>query len=324
MIRLADPDVVVLNEFDHDASGAALDAFAERLGYPYRLALPSNTGVPSGRDLDGDGRSDHSPGSREYGADALGYGTHPGQYAIAVMSRLPLDEAGVRTWRELRWRDVPDGRLPRDHYGDAAGVLRLSSKTHAVVPVRTGRGTLNLVLAHPTPPGFDGPEDRNGRRNHDEVRLLRDLVDPSRGGYLVDDAGRPGGLAGGASFVIAGDLNADPEDGDARAGIRDLLASPLVQDPAPRSAGAVEAATRQGGANANQSGDPALDTADFSDGEVGNLRVDYVLPSADLTVAGSGVFWPAEGEPGYDLVGPGYPAVSSDHRLVWVDIDLAQ
>ena len=325
VIRAADPDVLVLNEFDYDEDAAALSAVAERLGYPYRIALPSNTGVPSGRDLDKDGRSDHPPGSREYGGDAFGYGTHPGQYAIAVVSRLPLDEAGVRTWRRFPWRDVPQNRLPDGYYdeGDRA-ILRLSSKTHAVVPIRTPAGPLHLVLAHPTPPGFDGPEDRNGRRNHDEVRLIRDIVDPSRGAYLTDDAGGEGGLAEGARFVIAGDLNADPADGDANEAIRALLANPLIQDPRPRAAGGPVAAAAQGQANAEQSGDPSLDTADFSDGGPGNLRADYVLPSAGLDVVDAGVFWPAPGEAGYDLVGPGYPVVSSDHRLVWVDLRLPE
>ena len=48
----------------------------------------------------------------------------------------------------------------------------------------------------------------------------------------------------------------------------------------------------------------------------GNLRVDYVLPSAGLKVTGAGVFWPVEGEPGAALID------ASDHRLVWVDVVL--
>ena len=62
--------------------------------------------------------------------------------------------------------------------------------------------------------------------------------------------------------------------------------------------------------------DPALDTADFSDARVGNLRADYVLPSANLAVSGCGVFWPRAGEPGAEA------AAFSDHRLVWLDIIL--
>ncbi|WP_031551798.1 endonuclease/exonuclease/phosphatase family protein [Parvularcula oceani] len=330
VIAQVDPDVLVLNEFDYEDSAEALALFAERLGYPHFLALPSNTGIASGRDLDNDGRADHAPGSREYGGDAFGYGTHPGQYGIAVASRLPIDEDAVRTYRELLWSDMPGNLQPESWYdeGDRA-VMRLSSKTHAVVPVETAAGPLNLVLAHPTPPGFDGAEDRNGLRNNDEVRLLLDIVDPSRGGYLRDDEGGTGGLAQNEMFVIAGDLNADAADGDVAEGagegaIAALLGSPLVTDPEPRSEGGPAAAQHQGEGNLRQVGDPALDTADFSDGEVGNLRVDYVLPSANLTVKDAGVFWPAEGQEGYALVGPGYPPVSSDHRMVWVDLELPE
>ncbi|MBB4657650.1 endonuclease/exonuclease/phosphatase family protein [Parvularcula dongshanensis] len=328
VVATVSPDILVLNEVDWDEGGEAVRLLAERLGYPHRLSLRSNTGVPSGRDFDHDGRSDHEPGDRDYGGDAFGYGVHEGQYGMAVLSRLPIEENAVRTYRETVWADMPGNVLPTSWYDEGdREVFRLSSKTHALIPIKTSAGPLTLVLAHPTPPGFDGPEDRNGARNHDEVRMLLDLIDPARGGWLRDDEGRPGGLAPGAMFVVAGDLNADPSAPDPygeNGGIRALLASPLLQDPAPRSAGGAAAAARQGGANDGQSSDPALDTADFSDGEVGNLRADYVLPSATLDVQDAGVFWPAEGEEGYALVGPGYPVVSSDHRLVWADLRLPE
>ncbi len=43
-------------------------------------------------------------------------------------------------------------------------------------------------------------------------------------------------------------------------------------------------------------GDPTLDTADFPDDTVGNLRVDYVLPSNGLDVLAADVFWPSGGD----------------------------
>jgi hypothetical protein len=92
-----------------------------------------------------------------------------------------------------------------------------------------------------------------------------------------------------------------------------------VQDPAPTSEGAVEAATTQAGANATHEGDPALDTADFTDDAPGNIRADYVLPSAGLEVVDAGVFWPLSDDPLASLTGE-FPFPSSDHRLVWVDI----
>ncbi|NNC93595.1 MAG: CHRD domain-containing protein, partial [Acidimicrobiia bacterium] len=66
--------------------------------------------------------------------------------------------------------------------------------------------------------------------------------------------------------------------------------------------------------------DPAFDTADFNDNPApGNLRADYVLPSANLDIADSGVFWPESTDPLFSLVGT-FPFPSSDHRLVWVDL----
>lgn len=331
IIGMVDPDILVLNEFDYDAGGVALDRFAEFLdqGYDHRLPLAANTGVPSGFDLDKDGRSDHEPGTRDYGNDAFGYGTHEGQYAIAVLSRYPLDAGAVRTFQNFLWADMPGNLLPKDYYGEGvAASLRLSSKTHADVPVEVGDEIIHLIVAHPTPPGFDGPEDRNGRRNYDEVRFLREYVSGEMKEWITDDQGKMSGLPSSEKFIIFGDLNADPVDGDVPEGferhaIADLIDHPRVQDPEPRSAGGVDAADRQGGGNLNQRGDHGLDTGDFSDNRIGNLRVDYVLPSSNLMVTDSGVFWPASNEPHYDWVGPGYPPVSSDHRLVWVDIDLS-
>jgi len=330
------PDIVLLNEFDYDPESPSLllanylnrpQAGAKSLDYPYHFIAPSNTGMPSGVDLDRNGRI-------EGGNDALGFGRFPGQYGMLVLSRWPIDTKSSRTFRQFLWRDMPDNLIPPQWYSpEALAVLPLSSKSHwdvvirlpetpqAASPVSPTR--LHLLASHPTPPGFDGPEDRNGRRNHDEIRLWADyLSGGSKAAYLIDDQGRRGGLAGDASFVIVGDLNADPLDGGSVPGaIAQLLDHPRVHHEVargsltPRSEGAVAAAKRQAGPNLSHRGDAAFDTGDFDDraGSVGNLRVDYVLPSADLTVCASGVFWPTD-EAG--------PAMSSDHRLVWVDVAL--
>jgi endonuclease/exonuclease/phosphatase family metal-dependent hydrolase len=164
---------------------------------------------------------------------------------------------------------------------------------------------------------FDGPEDRNGARNGDELRLWREYLDddPIDRDWLCDDAGRCGGLSSGARFVIAGDLNNDPIDGDGRRdAIRALIEHPRVlRHPAPRSNGAIAAARAAGGANAAHRGDPAEDTGDFGP-KVGNLRLDYVLPSTGLRVVASGVFWPLPDDPAAAL------AAASDHRPVWIDL----
>jgi len=330
------PDVLLLNEFDRDAEGRALELFhdsflavgqdgREPLSYPYRYVAESNTGVPSGFDLDRDGRSDHPAGERAYGSDSFGYGLFPGQYAMAVLSRFPILEEDVRTFRLLRWRDLPDALLPVDWYGEeAAAALRLSSKNHVDVPVAVGGRIVHVLASHPTPPSFDGPEDRNGRRNHDEIRFWSLYLGVQEdAGWLVDDQGRRGGLAPDASFVVMGDLNSDPHDGSSRyEAIRTLLAHPRVQgSPAPRSVGGAEQSHLQGGLNPGHDGDPAEDTADLRDDDLGNLRLDYVLPSTDLPIVASGVFWPAADDPLFRLVGT-YPFPVSDHRLVWVDVRL--
>ncbi|PFG44804.1 endonuclease/exonuclease/phosphatase family protein [Isoptericola jiangsuensis] len=336
VIQRAAPDVVLLNEFDFDAEGRAVDLFRENylevsqggadpVRYPYAYSAPSNTGVASGFDLNNDG----TVGG---GDDAFGFGLFEGQYGMVVLSRYPIDTRKVRTFQHFLWKDVPGAALPDDPSTDAPAdwfspeeleVVRLSSKSHWDVPVRVGRETVHVLASHPTPPTFDGPEDRNGRRNHDEIRFWADYA---TGGatarYVYDDAGRRGGLPRGASFVVVGDQNADPHDGDSFDGAIDqLLGNRRVTDPMPTSQGAVEAAVLQGGANLTHTGDPALDTADFADGAPGNLRADYVLPSRDLRVRDAGVFWPTLADPLSRLTGV-YPFPSSDHRLVWVDLAL--
>jgi hypothetical protein len=51
------------------------------------------------------------------------------------------------------------------------------------------------------------------------------------------------------------------------------------------------------------------------------MRVDYVLPSRDLEIAASGVFWPKADDAGAALLSVG-AALASRHRLVWVDVIL--
>lgn len=182
---------------------------------------------------------------------------------------------------------------------------------------------MHFLVSHPTPPTFDGPEDRNGRRNHDEIRFWADYVgSPSTSSYIYDDTGTAGGLAPGSRFVIAGDQNADPLDGDSYDGaINQLLDHPRINaKDAPTSEGAVEASELQGGINDEHLGDPRFDTADFAE-PPGNIRVDYVLPGKSLRIRDSGVFWPTSGDPLSRLTGT-YPFPSSDHRLVWVDVHL--
>ena len=323
IIRAVDPDVIAINEFDYGA-GLARAFVGNYLddAYPFSFIAPSNTGVATGLDLDGDGIAGSEPGTTDLARDSHGFGMFEGQYGMLVLSRHEIAVEDVRTFRTFRWRDMPGARLPARPDGtpfysdEALDVLRLSSKSHWDVPVRIGGEVVHFLVSHPTPPVFDGPEDRNGARNADEIRFWSDYIAGEE--YIHDDSGRKGGLANGAHFVIAGDLNADPADGESVPGaIRQLLDHPLVNaSVTPRSAGGSAAAAAQGGVNSTHGGDPRFDTADFRDDAPGNLRVDYVLPSTGLEVVAAGVFWPPEETPEAAWLD------ASDHRPVWVDVTL--
>jgi hypothetical protein len=330
------PDVVLINEIDYtgpvDADGDppadkhAARAFHDRylavsqnglnpLKYEHLFYRATNTGMPAGVDFNNNGRADDPN-------DAFGFGRYPGEYGMALFSRFPLDAERARTFRKLLWRDVPDNLLPDGTGGKPAfytpasvAAFRLSSKSHWDVLVTISGRTIHLLCSHPTPPVFDGPEDAHGRRNFDELRFWRDYLAVEKsvpdaqkrpGHWIRDDAGVTGGLSGDQSFVILGDLNADRVRGDTVNGLRPIelvLDHPRVFDPRPQSAGAMTDSYPERYA----AGRP-FRTSDFG-------RLDYALPSRDLKVSGSGVYWPDVGEPGHDAA-----RRAGDHRLVWVDI----
>jgi hypothetical protein len=342
------PDVVLINEFDY--APAAVGLFSNNflkvpqngatpIDYPYSFIAPSNTGIPSGMDFSNDG----TIGGPN---DAFGFGFFPGQFGMVVYSKYPIRVDDVRTFQLFRWRDMPGALLPddpgtaapADWYSEAElNIFRLSSKSHWDIPINVPGRDIHFLVSHPTPPVFDDPPafpagvDFNGRRNHDEIRFWADYISHGqRGRYIYDDQGERGGLHPGARFVIAGDENSDPLDGDSIPGsTQQLLEHKLVNaSVTPQSAGGTEAALLQGGANLLHRGDPRYDTADFSDFAPGNLRADYVLPSRSLRISGSAVFWPLRSDPLFRLTGVfdgaqwgpvgGFP--TSDHRLVWVDV----
>jgi hypothetical protein len=335
IIQRTRPDVLLINEFDFVDGGVAAELFqdnylsvsqngADPIEYGYFFIAPSNTGIPSGFDLNNNGVVSGAD-------DAFGFGFFPGQFGMAVYSRYPIDYDSIRTFQSFLWKDMPGALLPDDpnttapadwYSPEELDVFRLSSKSHWDVPINIGKKVVHFLVSHPTPPVFDGPEDRNGTRNFDEIRFWSDYISPgNRNRYIYDDNGQYGGLKPGSMFVIAGDQNSDPLDGDSIPGsIQQLLEHPLVNTKAtPSSEGAPQQAALQGGANATHLSDPAFDTADFADTAPGNLRADYVLPRKNLRIIDSAVFWPLNTDPLFPLVGL-FPFPSSDHRLVWIDV----
>ena len=337
VVRAVQPDILLINEIDYstESDNAALleqDYFSKsspdllgRAAWPlkFHYSAASNTGTPSGMDLDNNGR-DSDPN------DAFRFGRFPGQYGMAVFSRFEISTGDVVTLKDFLWSKLPDALRPIDpktgksFYSDATWKkLRLSSKSFWDVPIQTPSGLLHVLASHPTPPAFDGPEDRNGRRNHDEIKLIERYIESSS--ILTDDRGNKVNFSKDAPFVVLGDLNCDPKDGDSKnSAINGLLNHPqMAKSSAPRSAGGKQANERQGEANARHKSDPAEDTADFNDSSVGNLRVDYALPSKHFKVISSGIFWPLHEDVSADKLEVVKKLLdASDHHLVWVDVQI--
>ena len=170
IIQRTAPDIILLNEFDYDSEGRAAELFrrnylevsqngAEPIRYPYIFIAESNTGIPSGLDLNNNGDIG-GPG------DAYGFGFFPGQYRMLILSRFPIDTPGIRTFQNFLWRDMPGALLPDDpalegaadwYSAEELDSLRLSFKSHWDVPVKVGNDTIHILASHPTPPVFDDP-----------------------------------------------------------------------------------------------------------------------------------------------------------------------
>ncbi len=322
IIQHVRPDIVLLNEFDYTPdSNKGVQAFIQNylqrtqgkgqpIDYSYFYTAPVNTGVDSGLDLDKDGIASGK------GADAFGFGFYPGHYGMVVLSRYPIDTEHVRTFQHFLWKDMPDNLLTsiKDEQGqdyfsqEAQQILRLSSKSYWDLPIQINGQTLHILAAHPTPPVFDGPEDRNGKRNHDEIRFWSDYITPGKAAYIYDDKGQTGGFRG-ERFILVGDMNASVDGGNAMvSGIGGLLNNPAVNS-------SIKPTSKGGEAH-----EPANPNAQYFTAHWG-MRADYVLPSKQgLKQVNQGVFWPTKTDADYPLVEN--RKMSSDHRMVWIDVEL--
>lgn len=286
VVARADPDVILLLGFDYDLGQAALGAFAALVseagnGFPHLFAYPSNAGRYTGWDLDHDGRL----GGPD---DAEGYGRFAGQGGMAILSKLPVIVERSRDLSGLIWRELPGTLL---NGSDGFPDRPLSSRGHWDVALEhPDYGLLRLWTWHATPPVFDGPEDLNGRRNHDETQVWLDYLDGTLG--EVPDT---------YPFVLAGNANLDPGRGEGRReALARLLLDPRISDPRPRGP---EGRTY---------------TADWPDGP-GQLRVDYILPSYHWRIDGAGIIRPGPLPSGS---GPEENNRGTRHGLVWVDLVL--
>ncbi len=324
IIQTVRPDVILLNEFDYIANPKeGVETFIKKylnvsqegslpIDFPFYYYSTVNTGQPSPFDLDNNGTKS------QFGADAWGFGLYPGQYAMMLLSKYPIDLQQVRTFQNFKWKDMPHALLTKKEDGsnwytaEAWEQFPLSSKSHWDVPIQVGNTTIHVLASHPTPPTFDGAEDRNGKRNHDEIRFWKDYIQGGKSSdYIYDDVSKKGGLNTHIRFVILGDQNASPDEGNAIiTGIKSLLSDPLVNNSsAPASKGGAEHSPNNTFAKYH--------TAFW------RMRADYVLPSKfGFNILESAVFWPAKGEPLSELVER--RESSSDHRMVWVTLQITQ
>ncbi|WP_257326027.1 endonuclease/exonuclease/phosphatase family protein [Pseudoalteromonas rhizosphaerae] len=318
IIQRIRPDILLLNEFDYVSKAQGIDYFKTHylaksqnkqpaIDYPYSYVGPVNTGLKTPFDLDNDGQATGIKG------DAFGFGFFEGHYGMAVLSRYPIDFDKIRTLQTFKYKDMPNAKMPIDpttgenwYNNEEWQALRLSSKSFWDIPVTVKGKTLHVIASHPTPPVFDGAEDRNGLRNHDEVRLIKDYI--ASADYLYDDHGVKGGLAEKSRFVIVGDLNAAPEGDKKRPDTTDqLLKNSLINSQfTPISKGAKTTYSEKYA---------AAYTAYWQ------ARADYVLPSTyGIEVHDGGVFWPTKSSELYRLIKD--RNASSDHRMVWLDISI--
>ncbi|EBA04738.1 hypothetical protein RB2150_11651 [Rhodobacteraceae bacterium HTCC2150] len=310
VIVAANVDVLVLTDFDYDAQSVALREFANALAehgaaYPFHFSRSPNTGMPTGLDFNKNGHLGEPQ-------DAQGFGWFQGQGGVAVLSRLPFGD-GFRDFSDILWADFPQADLPilhdQPYYSPTIlRTLRLASTVLWQLPLQlSDQRQIDLLIFYATTPVFDGPEDRNGKRNAHQMRFWVHFLNGKYGPFSSE-------------FALIGDANLDPNDGAGHNYVmRQILDHPMVNDPKQTSDGGGTAT--QTDANANHETPNAQDTAQWSNPNgPGNLRVDYVLPSTRLKVVGSGVFWPSDDRP-LNGIDQETVVAASSHRLVWVDVE---
>ena len=223
---------------------------------------------PSGKDFDNDGQAVTQPGSGAYGND------RSASASSLASSAWSSSRVRASTTRTLGPSSASAGgtcpatccltirpRRPRGWYSaDELGIFRLSSKSHWDVPWRSTATGRALPREPPDAAGVRRPRGPQRQAQPRRDPLLGGLRDSRCGHYIYDDEGRRGGLRRGEQFVIAGDQNADPFDGDGvDHAIRQLLDNPRINaSVTPTSPGGAEQSQLQGGANMTHRSDPPM------------------------------------------------------------------
>lgn len=236
LVQQVRPDVLVLTGVPYDESHRLADTLNsdyfsdgdaraadghEGFAYPHMYTAPTNSGVDSGADLDGDGFIGGD-------GDSLGRGDYPGHYGMIVFSQAPIDADEARTFQDFLWDDLPENSMSEELSEVERAVLPLFGSTLWDLPVSIGEDTVHVIAAARTTFGF---VEADPALLHDQRRLIDDYLseDPADGAYIYDDEEDSGGL-GSQRWIFAGD------DGLGSGTIRSHTG--LDEDDSGRAAGA--------------------------------------------------------------------------------------
>lgn len=237
-----------------------------------------------------------------------------GRYSLGLISRYPILHDQVRVLHDLAWHDLPGNSIDairEDLDIEVPEGYWLFEKAIVVVPIDVNGSILHVVLLHPMTSGF---HPMNPYRNHDELRALQL--------WLAGELDAPGWepLPEDAMFVLIGDWNVDPEDGDGdRASLPQVLSSPRVVTHFPEGEGGTKGVNPR--RNTFLSGCGREDgTLPWNPQNKMQMQLDYMLPSTTIgQPTESGIFWPTYPSEDWNLA-----CRASDHRLMWEDLALPQ
>lgn len=266
-IKALELDYFVLVDVDQDYESWSAKLLAELAGFENYAQGPSNRGVPTGFDLNRDGYFDEQ--------DNQGFGGFVGQHGVVILSQsAPLGDQSFNNLLLKDFSEMPKLRDEPFYEPEAWDGLKFSP---------TGLwdfdfGEFHLLPSYANTPAFDGPEARNVLRNAAEINWWRRYTS---GEEFNNDRGEETKLT--KPFVLIGTLNLDPERGKGeREAIRELLASPHLRP--------VEFDDRN--------------TVDWSEQGLGEMRVDYILPSCHFQQTQSGMV-----------------DMNSTHKLIWAELE---
>ena len=259
-IVAADADILIVGDIDDDRDHLAADAFRQRIAtagraYPHMAVLRSN----GGRLL-----ASHR---------TAGYGDFHGDGAVVVLSRYEITQV----------HDLQDWTCAQVQcHFDTDPSMVLSSRLMGMAGIMGPTGPMWIGITHATPPVFDGPEDRNGWRNFDQLMFWRDVLDRRY------DLPRPD--------VIALLANIDPAVGEGtKEGIQTVITDPRLRDSAPQGCHYLLGCSSV--------------TAYWPVPGPGAMRTYYLLPAREWAIVQSGLSW---GTPSPD---------ESRHALVWMQLE---